>query len=70
MASKIEGRAETTEEKRALVERLYVAWLKCPELRLGQFLDNALIGMKPHLFYLEDEPLISAAEKFAKKWHR
>lgn len=32
---KIEGRAETSEEKREMIERLYEAWLKVPQLRFG-----------------------------------
>jgi len=36
------ARAHSPEQKRAVIERLYEAWLREPELRFGQLLFNAL----------------------------
>jgi hypothetical protein len=51
------GRAETPEQKRAIVERLLAAWLAKPTLRLGQMIDNAGFRAATALFYVEDEAL-------------
>jgi len=53
-------RAKTSEHKRAIIERLYLAWLANPELRLGQLIVNRC-GVDP--FYVEDEDLAEACEK-------
>ena len=42
MTNQAPKRAHSPEQKRAVVERLYEAWLREPELRLGQLLFNAL----------------------------
>ena len=60
------GRAATPEEKKAILDRLLTAWLRSPELRLGQLLDNSLdFAPTPHadLFGIEDEPLLAMVEK-------
>lgn len=60
----VPGRAVTPNQKRAAIERIYAAWLKAPEQRLGQLLGNACRGgMRPTLFYREDEPLADAVEQ-------
>ena len=59
------GRAETPEQKRAVVERILAAWEKSPTLRLGQLIENAryrVPGPKPDLFNIEDEALVIAVE--------
>lgn len=40
------GRAHTPEQKRELLDRLYVAWLKKPQLRLGQLIFHATAEWK------------------------
>lgn len=57
------GRALTPEQKRAVVERIFRAWLAAPSLRLGQLLANAWApSLSGDLFYAEDGPLADAAE--------
>lgn len=47
-------------------QRILRAWLKTPELRLGQLIHNATHTFNaPELYYVEDEELVSAAEKYA-----
>lgn len=58
----IPGRAETPKQKKALLDRLYRAWLLRPDERLGQLIVNS-VGRDP--FYREDEDLIAAAEVHA-----
>lgn len=57
-----EGRADTNEKKRAIIERLYIVWCSHPELRLGQLLLN--VFRDTPWYYLEDEPLIEQLEQF------
>lgn len=52
-------RAETPEQKRAVIERLLAVWLRTPQQRLGQLLDNVCSGSP---FYVEDERLARLAE--------
>lgn len=47
-----------------ILSRIYFAWSKCPELRLGQFLENACEGS---LFYRKDETLAEDAERFVER---
>jgi hypothetical protein len=64
---KIRGRAETPGEKRAIIERLYAAWLIMPDLRLGQLLENAVPGspaLGSALYYCEDFELVDRLEKY------
>jgi hypothetical protein len=56
----IEGRACSSSEKRALLEKLLSAWEQHPHERLGQFILNALHydkGAGP-LYYIEDDMLL------------
>ncbi len=64
-------RAITNEQKREIIERLYNAWIKEPDLRLGQLLHNELITNEYvsniPLFYVEDYDLVEQLEKNNKK---
>ena len=65
----IKGRANTPDEKRAILNRLLAVWCSYPDLRLGQLLDNAVMvradTLGVGLYNLEDNDLIAAAETFA-----
>jgi len=61
----MEGRARTEQEKRVIIQRLLVAWISLPELRLGQLIDNS-ISTDKDLFFLEDKELIELVEKTVK----
>lgn len=57
----LEKRAQTPEQKREVIDRLYDAWLRSPDLRLGQLV--SLItpnGGDP--FYIEDFTLVEKIE--------
>jgi hypothetical protein len=62
---RIQGRAYTDEEKRAVLDRLYAAWCRVSAQRLGQLLVNA--NGESALFYREDEVLARQVESFAKE---
>jgi hypothetical protein len=49
----------TNEEKRKVVEQLYIIWMQMPQLRLGQLLSWA--SGRKDIFYIEDFDLIEAA---------
>lgn len=59
-------RATTPEQKREVIDRLYAAWLKVPDLRLGQFLSNAV----SEIFYVEDGAIADDAEAYASACER
>jgi len=59
----MEGRAQTVRQKREVIEKLMKAWVRLPDLRLGQLLTNAL-GDRD-LFYIEDDALALAASTYA-----
>lgn len=61
----MQGRADTPEKKRAIIERLYRAWIVNPHQRLGQLLVNYAPGYHPNpsLFYVEDEDLVAYVEQ-------
>ena len=61
----IKGRAETYEQKRAVMERILAAWASTEGMRLGQLLENAAGGFA--IFYVEDESLATRTEAYAKK---
>jgi len=64
MADELRGRrAYSASEKRAVIERIYAAWLAVPEQRLGQLLWNCS-GAKD-IFYSEDTRLAGDAEEYA-----
>jgi len=54
-------RATTDEQKRTVVERLYVLWRAHPEVRLGQLLRN----VSSDTYYREDIPLLETLEQFS-----
>jgi hypothetical protein len=60
----VSGRAETDEEKRAILGHIYEAWIKVPTARLGQVIVARVPGVYPNasLFYIEDERLASEIE--------
>jgi hypothetical protein len=61
-------RANTPEQKKAVVERLLAAWLKCPDLRLGQLILNACpAGREPRswAYNVEDFALLDHVEACA-----
>ena len=53
------------ERIRPLCERLADAWMKLPDLRLGQLLVDSLGGKDP--FYIDDEDLIRMLERFVRE---
>lgn len=53
------------ERIRPLCDRLADAWIKLPDLRLGQLLVDSLSGKDP--FYIEDEDLIRMIERFVRE---
>ncbi len=68
----IPHRAETPEQKRAIVERILAVWEKNPELRLGQLILVNMNGLDDEhaarkLFYVEDEALAERLE-LLKGW--
>ena len=56
----INGRAETDQQKRAIIERLFVAWCSAPSLRLGQLIENVF---NRDVYYIEDEQFIEQIEQ-------
>lgn len=63
-------RAYTEGQKEAIIDALFTAWRKMPELRLGQLLANALIrgGDEVPLFYVEDFDLLKKTERFVAEY--
>lgn len=69
----IPGRAETPEQKRAVVERILAVWERYPLMRLGQLLENSLTvesdrinckGWFQDYFFTEDEDMARIVEQF------
>jgi hypothetical protein len=48
-----------------LIPRLVTAWSKVPQLRLGQFIVNAMNGVEP--FYISDDDLVRTLEEYAER---
>lgn len=67
MAKQPAGRAFTDSTKRAVIERIYAAWCRTPDLRLGQLIENASYGLRPNQFNVEDERLARDLEAFVKR---
>jgi hypothetical protein len=69
------GRAISSSEKRAVMNRLLKVWEKVPELRLGQLIENVIpynssisdSKKMDDIFNIEDRILADAAEEFLKK---
>lgn len=65
-------RAITSEQKRAVVERLLAAWEHAPTLRLGQLVTAACESMTPvphPVFAVEDYRLVAEVERLTES-HR
>lgn len=67
------GRAATTEQKRAMLDKLLEVWETAPQLRLGQLIDNALYTNEngyhdSSLFQVEDDRLMMYLENFKNKF--
>jgi len=62
----VNNRANTPEEKKKIITELLEAWLKVPELRLGQLIECAKPKSLDDIFYIEDETLIKNIQKFIK----
>lgn len=65
----IKGRANTIADKNQMIDVILQSWIKCPELRLGQLIVNAIrFAENPNvpLFYIEDSELESAIIEFSK----
>ena len=60
----MEKRALTPAQKKEVINRLYVAWLSDPDLRLGQLIVNAL--PENRMFYIEDFELVESLESYNK----
>jgi hypothetical protein len=62
--------SRTPEDIDKVLQAVREVWVKCPDLRLGQLLecatrnDHIANGKGPCLFYLRDEHVIKALEKF------
>lgn len=66
----LEKRAWFPKQKKTVLDRLLVAWLDNPELRLGQLLQNSLLTLpsapdESFIFNVEDSVLIEAVESFS-----
>lgn len=70
MARIPKGRANTTAKKVTVIAVLLRAWLKSPDLRLGQLISN-MLQSNVDLFYVEDEVLAEWAKlhvlRYSKK---
>ena len=65
-------RALTDDDKRAVIDRIYHAWLQMPELRLCQMIactiqTPAPSSQQPDIFYVEDYSLAEKLEKFVSQ---
>jgi hypothetical protein len=60
---KIQGRAQTPEEKKAVIGRILRAWEANPSLRLGQLIANS-VG--PDIYNTEDLDLASLLETYSR----
>jgi hypothetical protein len=58
----IPGRAESEQQKRETLERLFLAWCRKPSMRLGQLVYVATGGRD--IFYDEDEKLAGDIEEY------
>lgn len=63
----VKGRANLPEQKKAIIDRLYNAWISAPDLRLGQLLECAKPQNLDDLFYIEDNILADKIDEFIQK---
>lgn len=63
-------RAITEEQKKEVLEKIFQLWMKYPEMRLGQLIENARLytGEGKDLFYIEDYPLAGIIDRFVKSF--
>ena len=66
MSVPIQGRAETYEQKRAIMEKVLSYWAQYPNLRLGQLIQNAADVRGANVFYVEDEKLVELLKAFSQ----
>jgi hypothetical protein len=68
----VKGRATTDDQKALIMRELLTAWMRVPEMRLGQLLEVALDGYDATgRFYIEDETLAQEVNAAAReKWKR
>lgn len=61
-------RAVTPEQKKDATDRILNAWLDVPNLRLGQFIENArsFYRNSAPMFYVEDMDLVDILETYAR----
>lgn len=55
-------------DRQETIQRILSAWQCCPQLRLGQFLDNAMTWTDSDLFNIEDSKLVDLTEKYARNF--
>lgn len=64
----IAHRAQTPEQKREIIERLYTLWQAHPDLRLGQLILNAYstdsVSVEGSIYHGEDFHFINNLERF------
>ncbi len=64
MSNPSPGRAETYEQKRAVMEKILSYWAQHPKLRLGQLIQNAADVRGANIFYLEDDKLVELLKAY------
>jgi len=61
-------RALTPEQKKAVLDRIYKAWLASPQQRLGQLISNSVHGHREEdgssLYFVEDSTIAAWVEDF------
>lgn len=70
MVKTIPGRSQTVAQKSMMLEALFQSWIKCPDMRFGQLLVNAMRSKDDNftpLFYIEDDRLEFAVVEFSCK---
>ena len=67
---KVPGRAYTSEEKQAILNRIGAVWNAFPSLRLGQLIENARWGVGTDMFYVEDEKFVAVLEDYLSEHKR
>lgn len=56
-------RTYTAAQMKDIIDRLYMAWLDTPSLKLGELMVDATY---PYMVHYSDEEFISAIEKYAE----
>lgn len=63
-------RAVTDDQKRQMIDRILTAWMKRPDQRFGQFLQNAMgyadLDVSTDFFYIEDGELTRITENYLR----